>query len=370
MKTKLLYGILSVIVIALAVSLTGFLIESKAEPVVKKTEAKKIYVKTKKAVEQEVSTTMTYRGRVEAYDEVALAAEVTGRIMQGDVRFKTGQSFRKGDVLLYIYDEDVRAAMKSGKSSFLQILSQILPDIKVDYPDEYNKWYQFFQAVDPEKSLPALPAILSDKEKVFLAANNVLTNYYSLQQQEINLERYKIVAPFNGSFKQVNKEIGAVSSPGGELATLIRSDKQEVVVPVFPKDLNWIEEGSLVMMSDNQGEQVETVVGRISSYVDENTQSVNVYLTYNNNRSVKFLQGEYVDVYFNDITLQGIEIPREALVDQKYVYVLVGNTLQQEPVEVVRQLEDSYIITGMDASKNVVVESVTAVNSNVNYKSH
>ena len=82
---------------------------------------------------EENQTEMNYRGRLTAYDNVLLSAEVSGKIMPGDVRFKAGERFRQGEVLIHIYSEDVEATLKSGKSSYLQVISNILPDIKVDY---------------------------------------------------------------------------------------------------------------------------------------------------------------------------------------------------------------------------------------------
>jgi RND family efflux transporter MFP subunit len=237
----------------------------------------------------------------------------------------------------------------------------------VDYADEYQKWLSFFNAIDPEKALPALPAINSDKERVFLASNNVLTNYYTLQQQQINLKRYTIIAPFDGSFKSVNKEIGAIASPSAELATLIRSDKFEVVVPVFPKDLKWIKIGNQVNMIDNQGNEYNTTVSRISGFVDAATQSVNVYLTYNAKPESQILEGEYVEIVFSNVKVMGFEIPKEALVDNFYVYKLEDNMLHKTKIEVVRSLDDSYIISGIDSTNIIVTESLASVSSTVKY---
>lgn len=365
MGKKILYGLAGVLLIVIAFAVSGFLIKSKPEP---KTDSKKhnvMYVKVSKVSLVEIKADMTYRGRVSAFDNVSLAAEVSGKIMQGDVRFKTGEGFSKGDVLVNIYSEDVKASLKSGKSSLLQTLSQILPDMKVDYPTEFNKWNRFFYSIDPGKPLPELPEINSNKEKVFLASNNVLASYYNLQKQEINLERYTIRAPFNGSFKTVNKEIGAVSSPGSELATIIRSDKLEVVIPVFPSDLKWIQKGDKIKIVGNNGDEQTATVSRISGFIED--QSVNVYLTYIASGSNRFLEGEYVDAFFSGSKVTGFEIPREALVDKNYVYELKEGKLQKVPVEIKRQLNDKLIISGIDASKTIVTESLASVNANMEY---
>lgn len=369
MKAKILYGVISLSLLVLAFMVSGFLVKSKSEPKVDNAKQNKMYVKTQNVILQETESEMNYRGRVAAYDQISLAAEVTGKIMQGDVRFKTGENFKKGDIILNIYKEDMEASLKSGKSTLLQTISKILPDIKVDYADEYKKWDAFFNSIDPEKALPELPKLNSSKEKVFLASNNVLSSYYTLQQQEINLRRYKISAPFNGIFKSVNKEIGAVASPGSELATIIRSDKLEIIVPVFPVDLKWISKGDLVKITDNHGRHHTAKVSRIAGFVEEATQSVNVYLTYEVKNGDHFLEGEYVDLSFKGAEIMGLEIPREALVDNNYVYLLDEQKLIKTPVQKLRQLEDSYIISGIDSSKTIVMESLASIGENITYLS-
>jgi multidrug efflux pump subunit AcrA (membrane-fusion protein) len=367
MKQKLVFGVLSLLIVALAVGFAAYSINSKPSPKKDDKKANRMFVKAQKVNIVEKESKMTYRGRVTAFDQVSLAAEMQGKIIQGDVRFKAGENFKKNDLLVKIYSQDVEASLKSGISSFLQTLAKILPDLKVDYSQEYEKWNTFFNAIDVEKPLPELPGINSNKEKVFLAANNVLTSYYALQQQEINLSRYNLYAPFTGSFKSVNKEIGAVANSGVELATIIRSDKLEVTVPVFPADLKWIQEGDKVEISNRIGQTKIATVSRVSGFVDEATQSVNVYLAYQSNGKTGFLEGEYVDVMFKGNKLTGFEIPREALVDKSFVYELSDKKLTRERVTILRQLDDSYIISGLDTTQTIVTESLASIKENVEY---
>lgn len=367
MKRKIFFGFLSLIVLVSAIGFTTYLVESKPAPIKDSKTVNTMYVKATKANMSDIESDMIYRGRVTAYDNVSLSAEVTGMIMQGDVRFKAGESFIKGQTLIKIYDEDVIASLKSGKSSLLQTVSKILPDIKIDYPKQYEKWYSFFAKINPEKSLPDLPKIVTDKERVYLASNNVLTSYYSLQQQEIKLTRYTLRAPFTGFFKSVNKEIGAVASPGSELANLIRSDKLEIVVPVFPDDLKWITKDDKVRIIDNDGNMQTAKVSRIAGFVDISTQSVNVYLTYCATEKNTLLEGEYVNVSFAGVKLTGFEIPREAIVDDSYVYEIVDNKLEKTKVDIVRNLDDTTIITGIDSTQIIVTESLASVNTGIKY---
>ncbi len=367
MKKKLLYSGISVVIIATTIAVSVLLINAKPLPKKDNQKHNTMYVKAEKVTLEETESNMTYRGRVTAFENVSLAAEVQGKIMQGNVYFKAGESFKKGDILIKIYSKDIEASIKSGKSSLLQTLSKILPDLKVDYTSEYEKWNAFFNAIDTEGPLPELPVINSNQEKVFLAANNVLTAYYSLQQQEINLSRYTIKAPFNGSFKSVNKEIGAIASPGSELATIIRSDKLEITVPVFPGDLKWIKEGDKVTITDKNGNQKTATISRISGFVDETTQSVNIYLTFNASGCIGFLHGEYVDVKIKGTKLNVFTIPREALVDEHYVYELTENKLKKLSIDIVRSLDDTYIISGIDTNKIIVTESLASISPEIEY---
>ncbi len=367
MKNRLIYGFLAVLVLIGAIALTRFMMASKQSPMHDANKRSVIYVKTSKVENESITTQMVKDGRVSAYDNVSLSAEVSGKILQGDVRFKEGESFKKGEAIIRIYNDDVKATLKANKSSFLQTLSKVLPDIKVDYNSEYDKWMTFFNAIDVNQPLPELPIINSNKEKVFLASNNVLSSYYSLQQQEIILSRYVVRAPFDGCFTSVSKEIGAVASTGVELATIIRTDRLEVAVPVFPTDLKWIDEGQKVTLINRRGDtcKLQATVSRKSSFVDKNTQTVNVYLTYTGN---DLLAGEYLKAYFDCENVTGFKIPREAVLDNNSVYVLKDNSLISTPVNIARQLDDYTIISGIEPGTSVVMESLTSVNSEVDYK--
>ena len=103
----------------------------RVEPEVKK------YVKTVKVAYTTVPTEITAYGRVRAAESLDLIAEKSGRMSQVSVRLKEGISFRKGDLLFKIDDTEARLNLQSQKSNFLRDLAAILPDLKIDYGDNY-----------------------------------------------------------------------------------------------------------------------------------------------------------------------------------------------------------------------------------------
>lgn len=362
MMKKTFYSITGIVVLACAVLLAVYAVKNKPAPEKSMKQEDVLYVKAKKVTNEPVVSPVTQQGRVSSYEIVSLAAEVNGRIMEGDVPFKEGEHFTKGDLLIRIYNEDIKATLTSGRSNFLQKLSSILPDLQVDFPEEYDKWKQFFTSIKVHEQLPELPEIHSEKEQVFMASAGIISEYYSLEKQEINLNKYNIYAPFDGSFKQIKRQVGSVAGMGADLASIVRTDRLEVVVPVPPKEAKWIEPGNKVTLTGPEGYQTTGTVTRIADFLDENTQSVKVYVKYLPRGKQAFKIGEFVDATF-DIKKQarGMAIPREALTDGEKVYVVKNRQLQLKKISVARELNDAVIISGLDDGTMVVTESLVDV---------
>lgn len=362
MKRKILNIAITLSILAAAILVSAFMIKNKPEPPRDQNKKEVLYVKTALASSTEIHPEASYRGRVTSLENVVLSAEVSGKILLGDVPLKEGQSFRKGEVLIHIYNEDMKAALQSLRSSYLQLMSSALPDLKIDYPDQYEKWSTFFNSIDIHSLMPELPVLESEKERVFVASKNILTQYYSIKQQEVNFARYTIYAPFDGSYKTVKSEVGSVASMNMQIATLIRTDEMEVIVPVLPEKLDWIEEGMSVELKRNNGEGVRGNVSRIASFIDPGSQSVNVYVSVRNKRSLYLLEGEYVEAEFTSAgTINGMMIPREALVGEQSIYLLEDGQVAIQEIKVLDRLEDHLIIEGFADGASVIVESLVDV---------
>lgn len=361
MKTKVLYTIVTIAVLVLSLFITAQLIMSKPVPESNKQTENLLNVKAQEAKNANYSSNITYRGRISSYENISLSAEVSGKILQADIPFKTGQDFKKGDLLIRIYNDDVKAAIMSGKSSFMRTLASIIPDINIDFPSEYTKWKDFFNQVRVDTDLPELPKTNTEQEQIFLASQGVLTEYYSLRQQEINLRKYALYAPFNGSFKSVSKEIGAIANMGSELASIIRTDKLEISVPVLPEDAKWIKPENQANLISSQSTEIGKV-SRIADFVDASTQSINVYVDYYPKGKISLLAGEFIDVEFNiSKKVDGIKIPREALLDNNQVYIIQNEILKLKSIKIERTLDDYLIISGINDGEIIVMESLANV---------
>lgn len=362
MKGKIISIGISLVIVVIAIMVSGFLIKNKPEPKRNVAHQEVLYVKTQEAASTEIHPEAQYRGRVSSLENVNLSAEVSGKILAGDVPLKEGQSFKKGDLLLRIYSEDMQAALQSLRSSYLQLVSSSLPDLKIDYPEDYAKWSAFFNSIDINRTMPALPEINSEKERVFVASRNILTQYYSIKQQEVTYSKYELYAPFDGSYRTVNSEVGSVASMNMQIASLIRTDVMEVIVPVLPEKLDWITEGSTVVLKKNNGQQVSGKIIRIADFIDPTSRSVNVYVSVKNASNASLLEGEFVEAFFTGAeSISGMLVPREAMVSDKSMYVIEDGHLSEKDVQVIDRQEDFYVIRGFEEGEILVVESLVDV---------
>lgn len=324
----------------------------------KKVDNKK-YVKVHKINNDTVDIFVNGFGRVASSRNINLTAEVQGVLQQGGVLFKPGQAFSQGQLLFKINDKEAQLALKARKSGFLNLVATILPDIKIDFPNNANAWQTFLDNIELDKSLPELPNFSSNKEKTFLAAKNILAEYYNIKGDEERLKKYNIYAPFSGTILTVNSEVGAIVSPGTPIATIIKTVALEVAIPVDPKDVSLIKIGNKVeLLSEDKKQKWEGQVSRISQNINTNTQSVDVYINVLSDTESLY-NGMYVEanIAANYVT-NADEIPRRSFLNDMNVYTVVDSMLIKRRPTIVKSNMSSMVIKGLEDGELVVIEPI------------
>ncbi|MFC1725907.1 efflux RND transporter periplasmic adaptor subunit [candidate division KSB1 bacterium] len=305
-------------------------------------------------------------GRVVSKQEIVVSTEVRGKILEGDVPFKIGQQFKKGDILIKIFDENAQLDLSSRKSSFLQRIAQILPDLKIDFADNYQKWMDFFNAIDINKNLPDLPDINSDKEKIFVASRNILSDYYSIRSDEVTLEKHTIKAPFNGSFTDVLYQVGAIANTGAQLARIIRTDQLEIEVPVEPEDVIWIKINDNVEIISGDGSIKWTgKVVRKADFVNTNTQSMSVFISVKASAEKPLFAGQYLKAYFMGNEINNVmEISRNAVFNHNEVFIVIDGKLVKRTIDIQKVNEKTLIFSGLEEGIELVIEPLVGAMEN------
>ena len=130
-------------------------------------------------------------GRVSSSSNINISSEVQGKL-SSNIPLKKGSEFSKGQLIIKINDKDAQLAVRARKSNYLNIISLSLPDLIVDFPDQYEKWNNFFNSIQIEKELPSFPSFTNSKEKNFIISRNILSEYYNIQSDEARLKKYNI----------------------------------------------------------------------------------------------------------------------------------------------------------------------------------
>ncbi len=367
-RKALITIVVVVVAIFLAMMMSKYFVDKKEIPESREKEEAKLYVKATPVSYTVNYARITATGRLSSQHAVDLSAEVSGQVLRGNVTLKEGATFKKGDLLVRIFDEEARSNLKASKSRFLNGIAGILPDMKIDFPDSYNKWSDFFNTIIISKPLPDLPQIDSDKEKVFLASRNILSDYYTIQSAEIRLEKYRIYAPFNGTFTNVMMEVGSVANPGSRIATMIKTNKLELEVPVKIDDIYWINVGDNVQASTKDG--LYTWNGKVvrkSDYVDPSSQSITVFVALESTGSKPLYQGQYLKAVFAEQNLdESMEIPRNAIFNKEMVYTIEEGKLKKQRVNILKTNEASVLFSGLEPGTVVVIEPLVNAQEGTN----
>ncbi len=368
MYRKLISLALVIIILGGAFYFFTVLASQKKEPPQRKMPEVKNYVKAQKFQPEIVETTIEAYGRVVSSQSINLIAEVGGRLIEGSVPLKQGQSFKKGQLLYRIYSEEQQLNLKAQKSRFLNALASILPDLKIDFTGSYGKWQKYFDQIELDENIPQIPDASSSKEKTFLATKNILSDYYAIKSAEENLKKYTIYAPFDGSIKSVSLQIGTVVNAGTNVASLIRTDELELEIACEVRDINFIEIGKKVdvIAETPTYQKWEGRVSRIADFVDANTQSIGVFISVKNKKSSDVREGSFLMASIPGKKVEGaIRVARSIIKNKDEVFIVQDGVLKTRQIKIHKLNENSAVISGLETGTVLVMDMPSNASENM-----
>lgn len=338
----------------------NFLTAQKKDPPKKKVEEVVKYVKATPATFQDFNTTITALGKVISTQPLDIAAEVQGKILKGDINLQKAQSFSKGSVLFIIEKEEALLSLKSQRATFLNQLATVLPDLKIDFPEVFDIWNNYFQRINIERILPTLPNISNQREKVFFASRNILTTYYNIKSIEERLDKYTVTAPYTGIITDVFADVGSIASPGLRVMRIMQTSGLELELPVRKEDLQWLSQGSSVTILNEDETQTTTgKVVRIGKMLDPTTQSVNVYISIKRKKGMFLYEGMYLKAELNGSTVKNaMKINRRAISNGNEIFTVVDGKLKKKNITVKKLQTETALISGLSEGEQVVTEAL------------
>lgn len=339
--------ILGIVILAGVGYLAKQMTESKAPPPRKENPAPPLReVEVFKVQKGDVVSEMEVQGTLVAYNKVDIFAEVTGTLEKTAKPFKVGTYFGKGDILLDIDQQEANLNILSQKSTLLNAITQMMPDLKIDYPESFVQWKSYLDQFDVEHPLKAFPSPLNDQEKYFIASKNLLSQFYAIKSAENRLDKYTVYAPFSGVISQANINPGSLVRAGQKMGELMSTGSYELQATVNLEDLTFLKIGTSVnLYSDAMKGNWKGTVRRISDQIDPNTQAVIVFIGINGRglREGMYLKG----MLDTKVVKDAIKLPIELIIDQNQVFVVEDETLLLKEVEVLNSSATHAIINGL-----------------------
>jgi multidrug efflux pump subunit AcrA (membrane-fusion protein) len=117
--------------------------------------------------------------------------------------FKSGQAYRKGQTLVQIESSEFRSNVIAQRAQLYNLITSVLPDLELDFPDAYEDWKIYLATFDVEKAVPSLPK-MAENVRLFISGRGIISSFYTLQNLEKNLTFYNIKAPFDGVLVAAN----------------------------------------------------------------------------------------------------------------------------------------------------------------------
>ena len=223
---KLILSILGILIIIASFFLAKQIINSKSRPKAKVEKVVKT-VFTETVTNGTVPIIVPANGNLRAKRRVELYAEVQGVFQKGNKLFKAGQTYNQGETIIKIDASEYYASVQSSKSNLYNLITSIMPDLRLDYPEVFPKWQAYLSGFDLDRTTPPLPEMTTEKEKFFISGRGILTNYYSVKNQEQRLKKYRISAPFKGILTEVLVTEGSLVRSGQKLGEFINTDIYE-----------------------------------------------------------------------------------------------------------------------------------------------
>ncbi|NCO63911.1 MAG: HlyD family efflux transporter periplasmic adaptor subunit [Flavobacteriales bacterium] len=353
---KIILSIIGILLIVMSFFLAKSLIASKnkPKPVLEKV-IKTVFVDTVK--NGQIQIQLPANGSLVAKRRVEIYSEVQGIFKTGNVLFKPGQRFSAGQTLIRIDASEYYASVQSSKSNLYNAIAAIMPDLRLDFPEVYQKWQDYLNSFDLSKSTPKLPEMSSEKENYFITGRGIVSNYYNLKNLEQRLTKYIITAPFSGVLTEALVTEGTLIRNGQKLGEFIDTSEYEMEVAISKSYANLLKVGEEVALNnlDNTGHYVGTI-SRVNGSVDQATQTITAYIDV---KDPNLKEGIYLEAHIKGETVEdAIEIDRNLVLESQEIFIVTNETLDALPVKPIYFSETKVVIKGVPDGTIILKKAV------------
>ena len=358
---------LPLVIVLVAFIAATVMIKSRKPPEQVPVEIPAFLVDAKEVTAEPVNFVVKSQGNVVPQNKTSLSAQVSGQVISLSKVFVAGGTFRKGDVLATLEQDDYRTDLKLAEAELAQAQAALQEEIARGKVAE-QEWRSVSSVAPPELGLR--------KPQLAKEQANVKAAEAKLERAKRNLARTQITAPYNGIVVERNIDLGQFVAMGSVLGTIYSTDTAEVRLPITDSDLMFINiagqssEGAPVSLTATVGGVKRVWEGQLvrsEGILDTGSRVVyaivEVQDPYNLQSSHKspLRFGQFVEA---EITSRQNEklvvLPRSILrLDNTVLTVNDNREIEIKPVEVARTTaQDVFIRSGIAEGSLVVTSAV------------
>lgn len=285
-----------------------------------------------------LDTKLVITGSILANESLELKSEVSGKITS--INFKEGSFVKKGDLLVQINDEEIRALLE--KQRFNQKL---------------NRDIEFRQ-----RQLLKKDAL--SQEEYDNALNRLNTTISDIKLLEAQLQKTKVVAPFDGVIGLRYVSNGAYIAPTTIIATLYNNTPAKIEFAVPSRYSSQIAAGKKIRFTiENDTSKVfDGDVYAIEPRIDPETRTLRLRALTDNSKGL-LVPGQFVKV---DLILgtnaAAILVPTEAIIPEQTgqkVYIVNQGKAKEIKVQTgIRTDRELEVVSGLSPGDTLITTGI------------
>jgi RND family efflux transporter MFP subunit len=268
---------------------------------------------------------------------------------------EVGETFRAQDFLLQIDETDYTAALANAEANLADARLAIALE-EAGAEKAIRDWEKLGSGREAGSLVLRVPQLASAKARVLAAQGAV-------DKALADLDRARVVAPYNCRVVAKSLDLGATVAPGTPLLEVLSLGAVEVRLPLSLEDYGFLKrddngevmgEVSATARIGGEARLWKGAVVRSAEVVEATTRSIDVVVRFEGDDTPP--PGMFLSATIGGATLQGrVVLPRAAMLDARRVLLVKkDNTLEFRDVSVERTESDSVVIgEGLEPGERV-----------------
>jgi len=336
-------------------------------------------VKVKRLHAQDVEMVVTGYGTVTPSVEVEIVPQVSGKIIWTNPEFKPGGFIRANEELFRIDPRDYELAVEQADAVVAEAVVKLDLE-KAEAAVSRKEWEQ----LHPD-SEPTSPLVLREPQ-IRQAEANLKAAQARLAVARLNLERTRLSLPIDARIMSETADLGQFVTAGRAVGSAYGTEAVEIELPLEDKELAWfdIPDGLVQLNGDEVSNRLTPAevraefagkvhtwkgyVTRTTGQVDRKSRLISVVVEVPHPFDkgvgrVPLLPGVFVEVSIKGNMLRNVMlVPRDAVRDGEKVWVLNGEHLHIQDLQIVRRDKDFvYVTDGIKDGASIITSSLDTV---------